>query len=175
MRELETPRLRLIPLTGEELCLCRSGRHVMEKRLGLEMTVSPLDRETAEALEAALEAMISLVEEDPENYLWNTNWEIALREQNRIIGGLCFHGPPDSEGRVQLGYIMQEAYRCRGYMTEALRAVCSWALSIPGVAMVTAETEKDNMPSQRVLVNIGMMRTRETGRTYWWALTSLRQ
>jgi len=112
--------------------------------------------------------MIQLVEEDPCNYLWNTNWEIVLREANRIIGGICFHGQPDSQGDVQIGYVLQSDYRGKGYMTEALNGALTWAFEQEDVTAVIAETEKDNKPSTAVLERIGMTTFRETGKTIWW-------
>lgn len=168
--EIETQRLRMIALDRENLMRCRVSRRLMEKDLGLTITHCVEDREMEDELRIALEMMIHLVEEDNENYLWNTNWEIVLKEKNRIIGGFCFQGCPNTNGEVQIGYIMQKQYQNRGYMTEVLQGMVSWALAQKGVLSVIAETEKDNLPSGRVLSRIGMKTYRETDNTFWWKI-----
>jgi [ribosomal protein S5]-alanine N-acetyltransferase len=165
---LTTNRLRLIPLDWEELKLCRGGRHVMEAHLDLNTTCAVMDAEISAILQEALEIMIQLVEEDEENYLWNTSWEIVLEEESRIIGGFCFQGAPDSRGEVQIGYVLQPEYRGKGYMTEALAGALTWAFEEHGVSAVIAETEKANSASSSVLKKIGMALFRETENTFWW-------
>ncbi|MGV8118999.1 MAG: GNAT family N-acetyltransferase [Candidatus Xenobiia bacterium LiM19] len=166
--QIETERLRLIPLDLFHLILCRESRSVMEKNLGLTVTLVVMDTAAESAVKDALEAMIDLVRSDEEAYLWNTNWEIVEKSANRIIGGLCFHGPPDFNGEVQIGYVLQRDYQRKGYMTEALRYLLFWVFTQSGVKAVTAEVKKDNIASCRVLQRIGMKRVTETEDTYWW-------
>ncbi len=166
--QIETDRLRLIPLDLFHLILCRESRSVMERNLGLTVTFAIMDAAAESAVKDALEAMIELVKSDEGEYLWNTNWEIVVKSENRIIGGLCFHGPPDFNGEVQIGYVLQKDYQRKGYMTEALRHLLMWAFTQPGVRAVTAEVKKDNISSCRVLQRIGMKRVTETEETYWW-------
>jgi len=166
--QIETERLRLIPLDLFHLIMCRESRTVMEKNLGLSVTFVMMDTAAESAVKEALEAMIDLVRSDEEAYLWNTNWEIVEKSGNRIIGGLCFHGPPDINGEVQIGYVLQRDYQRKGYMTEALRHLLFWVFTQPGVKVVTAEVKKDNIASCRVLQRIGMKRISETEDTYWW-------
>ena len=166
--EIETERLRVIALDWENLLLCRQSRKLMEHNLGLTITHADIEPEVEQELRIALEMMICLVEEDMEMYLWNTNWEIVLKEENRIIGGFCFQGCPDSRGRVQIGYVIQKRYQGKGYATEALKRMISWALSQAAVSEEIAETEKDNFPSQRALEKSGMKQFRETEHSFWW-------
>ena len=50
-----------------------------------------------------------------------------------------------------------KAFRGRGFATEAVRALCQWALSRPGVQAVEAETEPGNAASQHVLQKNGFL------------------
>ncbi|WP_369214832.1 GNAT family N-acetyltransferase, partial [Streptomyces flavofungini] len=52
---------------------------------------------------------------------------IVRTEDEVAIGGMGFHGPPDEEGRVEVGYDLAEAARGRGYATVALQALSTWA------------------------------------------------
>lgn len=60
-----------------------------------------------------------------------------------------------------------EIYR---YATEAIRETVKWALEQEGVVSVIAETEKDNISSQKVLQKIGMIKYDETDTDYLWRI-----
>lgn len=83
---------------------------------------------------------------------------IVRREDGRASGAIGFHGPPDEDGRVEIGYDLAEAARGHGYATEALRALSAWALAHEIVTSVFATTEPDNAPSQAVIARAGFTR-----------------
>ncbi|MEV7687225.1 GNAT family N-acetyltransferase [Streptomyces bungoensis] len=80
---------------------------------------------------------------------------LVRHEDGRAIGGMGFHGAPDEEGRVEVGYDLVEGARGNGYATEALRALTEWALARDDVGTVFATIERDNVPSQRVVSRAG--------------------
>jgi RimJ/RimL family protein N-acetyltransferase len=80
---------------------------------------------------------------------------LVRREDGRAVGGMGFHGPPDEDGRVEIGYDLAEGARGKGYATEALRALSAWALARDEVRTVFATTDRDNTPSQRVITRAG--------------------
>jgi RimJ/RimL family protein N-acetyltransferase len=86
-------------------------------------------------------------------------YEIRLRDGGLAIGGIGFHGPPDAEGGVEIGYGLAESARGRGYAAEALRAVVEHARSL-GVRHVRGNTTHDNVPSQRVMLAAGLVLVR---------------
>ena len=45
----------------------------------------------------------------------------------RVIGTIGFHGPPDDQGRLEIGYSVQSSYRRQGFAREAVRAMLDWA------------------------------------------------
>lgn len=54
-------------------------------------------------------------------------------------------------------------------MTEAVRAMCDWALKQNGVKHIIAETELDGFASQRILKRCGFTEyVRDL--TVWWRL-----
>jgi RimJ/RimL family protein N-acetyltransferase len=86
-----------------------------------------------------------------------------MQEQpNTIVGDLCFKGITD-DGMVEIDYGLKEGYCGNGYMTEAVRAITEWALSQNKVSRVEAETDPDNLPSKRILANVGFVPTGEVG------------
>ena len=72
-------------------------------------------------------------------------------------------------GEWRLGYWLNRFYWRRGYMTEAVRAMCAWAHDQPKVRCILAETETDNIKSQNVLCRCGF-KERSRGETLWWQL-----
>ncbi|MGV9286679.1 GNAT family N-acetyltransferase [Streptomyces sp. NPDC003719] len=83
---------------------------------------------------------------------------LVRTEDGRAVGGIGFHGPPDEDGRVEIGYDLAEAARGHGYATEGLRALSAWALEREEVTSVFARTEPGNLPSQAVIVRAGFTR-----------------
>lgn len=83
---------------------------------------------------------------------------VIVRSDDALaVGGIGWHGPP-SAGSVEVGYDLCVSARGNGYATEALRSVAGWALGQPGVDVVTARTEEDNVASQRVMERAGFVR-----------------
>ncbi len=70
------------------------------------------------------------------------------------IGGIGFHGGPDEQGQVEIGYGIVPAYRGRGHASKALRLLVDRAVCL-GARCLTAETEADNLASQHVLEGQG--------------------
>ena len=166
---LETKKLKLIPLNVHNLRYSIEDRRKMERNLGVKIT----DTELEEPVKKAMRTSLKMVLENKKDYLWFTSWEIVLKKENRIIGGLCFKGCPDEKGRVEIAYGMQDEYRCKGYMTEAVKELINWAFTQEKVLSVIAETEKDNLPSHRVLEKIGMEKYEENEKMFWWRINKI--
>nr|WP_107439832.1 GNAT family N-acetyltransferase [Streptomyces sp. NRRL F-5065] len=96
---------------------------------------------------------------------------LVRAEDDRAVGGIGFHGPPDGEGRVEVGYDLSAAARSRGHATEALRALSAWALGRDEVTCVTATTEPGNLASQAVLGRAGFTRTGGEAQEYAYELS----
>lgn len=82
-------------------------------------------------------------------------------EDGRAIGGIGFHGAPDGEGRVEIGYDLVAGARGNGYATEALRALTGWALAREDIGLVFLTIEHDNVSSQGVATRAGFTRATE--------------
>lgn len=163
--ELETPRLRLRPLTGPELTLLAGDTPALEAALSIRYAGEPLEGEFLRIVAGQVQPATA----DAENYFWHTFWLMLRREDDTAIGSLCFKGPP-ADGAVEIGYGVAPAFEARGYTTEAAGALCRWALAQPGVARVVAETEKGSGASERVLQKLGMRRTETNRENSWWVL-----
>jgi RimJ/RimL family protein N-acetyltransferase len=80
---------------------------------------------------------------------------ITERASRNAIGSIGFHGPPDEEGQVTIGYGLVEQYRGRGLGTEALEALIAYCRTKPEVRTILADTDVENTVSQRVLEKCG--------------------
>lgn len=163
---LETTRLQIIPLTIEQFCVLLNGVGELEKEMNLVSSGKSLDVDTQRAMEMLYEE--SLLHAD--NYNWFTNWQIILKSENKAIGSACFMKEPDAEGNVEIGYGINDDYRCKGYMTEAVIAMCQWAFLQEKVKAVIAETEIDNYGSHRVLEKSGMIKYKHSDNSIWWII-----
>jgi len=77
----------------------------------------------------------------------------------RAVGSIGFHGPPDHDGRVEIGYRIEPGYRRRGLTTEAVAAMFDWARHAHGVHRFRASISPDNVASQGVVAKFGFRRT----------------
>jgi RimJ/RimL family protein N-acetyltransferase len=95
---------------------------------------------------------------------WQPEWGIfvLVRSGDGVaVGGMGFHGPP-SDGEVEIGFDLCEPARGHGYATEGLTALAAWALAQPGVDVVIARTEEENVASQHVMERAGFTRVEST-------------
>jgi RimJ/RimL family protein N-acetyltransferase len=90
------------------------------------------------------------------------------RDDGNVIGDIGFHGPPDDAGMIEIGYSVIPDRRRHGYATEAADALVEWALSQPGVHLIVAGCDPDNLPSIRTLERIGFQRSGEANTEIRW-------
>lgn len=149
--QLVTDRLRIVPLVPRQLGLWLHDIPVLERELGCRYTAGSPSGE----FRGIVEGQHAPAAADPGNYLFHTFWLLIFQDDGTVAGSACFKGVPDAGGRVEIGYGLEKACEKQGYMTEAVRELCAWALRQPGVRHVTAETNPDNRASQRVLQRVG--------------------
>ncbi|WP_369395162.1 GNAT family N-acetyltransferase [Streptomyces sp. CG1] len=80
---------------------------------------------------------------------------LVRTEDGRAVGAMGFHGVPDEDGCVEIGYDLAETARGQGYATEALRALSRWALARDDVRTLLAKIDLDNAPSRAVVTRAG--------------------
>jgi ribosomal-protein-alanine N-acetyltransferase len=76
---------------------------------------------------------------------------VVRREDHLAVGSMGFKSPPDATGTVEIGYAVNRSLWRRGYATETVEAIVTWALTRPEVRRVTAECLESNPASARVL------------------------
>lgn len=94
------------------------------------------------------------VKADPSVNKWFVRF-IVLKESKEIIGSTSFHGVPDSEGMMEIGLGIEEAFRGKGYAKEALKGMWSWVCTFPEVKTLRYTVSPDNLPSIAVINYFG--------------------
>lgn len=84
--------------------------------------------------------------ESPEDLPWVTGviWD---EEHQRAVGRAGFHGAPDADGMVEVGYAVDPAHRREGFARAALEALMDRARLEPGVTTVRATVSPANAAS----------------------------
>lgn len=142
--KIETERLYLYPLSDD----------AMRKLIAAES-----DAEMKQAYTEMLDGCIR----EPQSRLWYAVWLMELKHApGTIVGDFCFKGLQPG-GMVEIGYGLRDGCCGKGYMTETVRTITTWALTQPGVTRVEAETEPANLASQKVLAACGFHPTGTIG------------
>jgi [ribosomal protein S5]-alanine N-acetyltransferase len=165
---IETKRLILKPLTYEQLIKYSKADNSLEEELGVSESGRIISDELREALE---QTILPSVADPTKNYLFSTLWTAIAKETNQMVGDLCFYGEPNEKGEIEVGYGVYEAQRNKGYMTELLCGMISWAETQANVVSIFASTDKDNYSSYKVLQNNNFIKSGETDTLYHWQLT----
>lgn len=146
MDDLVTDRLVLHPLSPAEAERVRDGSRGV--------TVRWADGYPAEGDLSAVRRYLTACAGSGDPRPFGT-YEIRLRADGRTVGGIDFHGPPDGDGCVTIGYGLVPSAHGNGYASEALRALLAFART-RGVSSVLGDTDAGNIPSQRVMAAAGM-------------------
>ncbi len=139
---IETNRLILYPASREQ----------MEAFIAVQ---------SMDVLKAAYTEMLDGCLAHPDQWEWYAIWMIEKKDGSHI-GELCFKGI-DNFGSTEIGYGIAEDYQGFGYATEAVTAAVSWALGQEIINCVTAEAERGNIASIRVLEKSGFELTGRIG------------
>ena len=130
------------------------------------MKIVPADRQQMEdviasakdpELKKAYTEMLEGCLEHPDQWDWYAMW-IIENEDGIRVGDLCFKGVEEGKN-PEIGYGIDDEYQGKGYATEAVKLALEWAFSHPGVTAVEAETDPDNIASQKVLAKCGFKAT----------------
>ena len=119
----------VVPVSVEQAEVLLHRPDEFPQRFGL--TLVPGFLAFPEALPHTLQALRNGVAAEWSSYL------IIVRDE--VVGFGGFTGPPDDEGRVEIGYCIAPTRRGRGFATAAARAWVERARAF-GVCMITAHT-----------------------------------
>jgi len=161
----ETPRLIVLPLALGQLRLYLKNDGSLETDLHLVYFPRYISGELEEALLQTVIPNVATSADDPRLV---TLWTMILKADNRMVGDICFYGPPDSTGQTEIGYGTYAEYQGKGLMTEAIQGMVEWLESQSNVKIVVATTDIANPSSMAVLTKNGFLNTHnENGQCFW--------
>lgn len=165
---IETERLKIIPLNFEQLQLLKQSRMLLEESLGLKASAMEVDELFMAEIDEAMDFWLKGTLNHPEKYAWFSNWEIILKKERMVVGGIGLTGLPDDRGEVMTGYYIDKKYQRQGLASEALAALVTWIFSHPETNVIRADTPLDNIPSQGVLLKNHFVKTGEYDGCFQW-------
>ena len=166
---IESIRLRLIPLTTQQLQLHASDYLGLQKSLGLSPRPMKMEEEFQSEFDDALaNYWLPETAANVANYQWFTNWLIVEKESNSVAGGIGVAGMPNDNGETEMGYGLDEDFRGKGIATEAVECLMKWVFKHPAAHALTAQTPVRLPLSQRVLVKAGFSQVKEENGIILW-------
>lgn len=96
------------------------------------------------------------VRDDPGAAAWVTG-AIVDQADGAVVGRAGFHGPPDAEGVVEVGYTVLEPLRRRGYGRAVLAEMLRRAAEDPDVRVVRASISPGNVASRTLVESFGFV------------------
>jgi ribosomal-protein-alanine N-acetyltransferase len=97
---------------------------------------------------------------DPASAEWIARAAVA-EPGGVVVGHGGFHGPPDTDGMVEVAYSVDPAYRRRGHARAILAALLERARAEPAVRVVRASISPDNAASLATIAGFGFAQVGE--------------
>lgn len=122
-----------------------------------------MPRALAEGLEDFIRYRLAQLAADPSILEWLGRAMVWTDPEGtrRVVGIIGFHGPPDSQSRLEIGYRVDTGHRRRGYAREAVRAMFDWAAAEHGIRRFIASVSPTNEPSLNLVRSLGFEQTGE--------------
>ena len=144
---IDTPRLELHHISAQGIIELYENKDDVTAIAGRDFT-NPHQNLVKES--GPLGWRVPQVKVDPSTNKWFVRF-IVLKASKEIIGSTSFHGVPDSEGMMEIGLGIEEAFQGNGYAKEALKGMWSWVCTFPEVKTLRYTVSPDNLPSIAVI------------------------
>ena len=93
--------------------------------------------------------------------------QFAVERDGELVGDVCAH-LHDTCAVAEIGFTLARTHQGRGYASEAVQALVGDLVQRVGVGRVCAELDPENIASQRVLENVGLMYEATTKKSFLW-------
>jgi 2-methylcitrate synthase len=103
---------------------------------------------------------IAQIAADPPSADWVVRVVVSVPD-GEAVGHGGFHGPPDENGMVEIGYSVVPEFRRRGYAKAIVAALLERAHSEPDVTLVRASISPDNGASLATIAGFGFTQVGE--------------
>lgn len=82
-------------------------------------------------------------------------WVLSLENNDVLIGTICLWNISEDKTVAEVGYEMLPEYYGKGYMQEALQAICTYGFNVMKLMAIEAFTHRDNTSSKKLLERNG--------------------
>lgn len=141
--ETTTPTVRIVQLDADTLAALADGDL---DRARVTSPVALTEWLASPACASTWRRRARQVVETPADAPWVTGvvWD---DDRRRPVGRAGFHGAPDADGLVEVGYAVDPAHRRRGYARAALEAMIARARADASVRTLRVTVSPDNVAS----------------------------
>ena len=94
------------------------------------------------------------IKADPRDATWVTRL-VVDSETGTIVGRAGYHGQPNQDGMIEVGYAIDPLHRRRGHARAALKILVDIAAGDPRVKVVRATVRPDNYASRNLIDQYG--------------------
>jgi ribosomal-protein-alanine N-acetyltransferase len=95
---------------------------------------------------------------NPDSQEWIAR-AVVDETQDVVVGYAGYHGPPDDDGMVEIGYSVDVGYRRKGYARAMIRELLRRANTDPRVKTVRATISPNNVASLATIQGFGFAQT----------------
>lgn len=158
---VRTDRLELVSFSPSMMRAVVGGHRARAERLLGATFVGDLDAELRDFFEIRLADLAT----NPSIQPWLARAIVLITEPEtrRAVGSVGFHGPPDVDGRAEIGYQIEPGSRRRGLALEAVRGLLDWAATEHDIHRFQASIAPDNVASLALVTRLGF---RQAGRRH---------
>lgn len=164
---ITTKRLTILPLTVDQLKMYIGNDFSLETSLQLHKSSYSISNKKKDKI---TENIIPEILNNNINYLYKTIWIAIDNETKKIVSEICFKGIPNTNQEVEIGYETYAEFRGKGYMTEVISELISWAKNQPEIKTIFAQTTNENLASILVLKKNNFIKSNETQNYFDWVL-----
>lgn len=163
LKNILTNRLELVPVTLVIIQSLSEGSNEELKKIGIKPNAQWPTEDTKDILPIIYESLVK--SKIPSGFEF---WMIVNRDTMQVIGDIGFHGKPNDQGIVEVGFGLVEKERGKGFGFEALEAIMDWLSDQESVKVIKADCLINNIPSQRILQKVHMKEiNRDQDFIYW--------
>lgn len=169
---IETERLIIIPLSYEQIIKYAKLDNSLEQELKINKSIRSISTELREAIN---ETILPNLVNHFKCYKYATIWTAISRIEKIMVGDLCIIGDPRENGEIEIGYGTYEEHQGKGFMTEIVNGIITWAQAQLEINTITANTQKTNTASIIVLQKNDFIKINDTKNDYFWKLNILHE
>lgn len=152
-----------IDVSSDRLDLVAMDLALMEALLGgdlasaQEMVGYRIPMDWPQGMESVLRFRAAIARAQPDSLPLLLRAMVLRANPEMVVGRIGFHGPPDEDGVLEIGYEVFLEHRRRGYAREAVLAMFRWAQRDPAVRRFRASVSPDNEPSRNLVTGLGFI------------------